>query len=256
MPRPVRVRLGSRPGFGRQATTTRSRSADRCAGPVGSAVSCHLRGHRWSCGRFGRACRGWMDALEVGVVARAPGVWIAVPGPSARPCPVIFEGIVGCAAGSAGRGAAGWMLWKWEWSAVLRGCGRSGRGNRSWGRFPRPERGDRVLDRVVVARRPKVGREAMTARPDHSVGRTPSLQEHRWVCGRFGRTCRRSQPSDRASSHAWRVANTMRRAANASPRIRTSGCRCLSSRYRPSLPMPPHASTTLSNPSSTDRRPL
>ena len=189
-----------------------SGGVDRCAGPVGSAVSCHLRGHRWLRGRFGRAWCGWMDALEVGVVGRAPGVWPFWSGKS----------FVGTISPTRTRG-----------SRSRPSCGRLTTESRS-----RNDDG---------AAGPLGGR---TTRRPYAVPSGASLGV------RQVRPNSRPQSSDRASSHAWRVANTMRRAANASPRIRTSGCRCLSSRYRPSLPMPPHASTTLSNPSSTDRRPL
>ena len=71
--------------------------------------------------------------------------------------------------GSAGRVEGGWMLWKRKWRDRCGGFGASGRGDRSWGRFPGP--GVRCL-----RSRPTFGGLATTTRSRYELTMSSPLR--------------------------------------------------------------------------------
>ena len=161
----------------------------------------------WRPGRFGFESMGWVlrrarpgvswadgcpgsgsgaavaagSALLIPAVVVDDHVWEQMGQPSceaesvARPPRCGFESMGSAlASGSAEPGECGWMLWKREFG----GRGRSGRGNRSWGRFRRPvaecSRSRSTFGRLATTTRSRSGG---FARPSPSDGPV-RLREH------------------------------------------------------------------------------
>ncbi len=90
--------------------------------------------------------------------------------PVSRPAPCrLREHGLGSRSGSAGRVEGGWMLWKRKWRDRCGGFGASGRGDRSWGRFPGP--GVRCL-----RSRPTFGGLATTTRSRYELTMSSPLR--------------------------------------------------------------------------------